>query len=133
MSQQLRLIGQDADDLPVISALMQDAAVKVDDTAFDAKAHRFVLLANRFCWETKQPARIRTALRVECVTRAQRRQWPSRGEQILALLAIRAEEGALVLDFAGGPSVRLEIECVDILLEDLTGPWGAKTVPRHAI
>ena len=133
MSQQLRLIGHDAEDVPVISALMQDAVVRVDDICFDAGAHRFVMLANRFCWETKQPARARSALRIQCVTRARRRNWPANGGEVLALLAIRSEDGGLVLDFAGGASVRLDTECVDLLLEDLTGPWGTKAVPKHAV
>lgn len=131
MSEQLRLIGHEAEDIPVISALMQDAAVRVDDIAFDAKSRRFVLVANRFCWEKREALRTRTALRVECVARAQRRSWPAQGDAVLALLAIRAENDGLTLDFAGGASVRLETECVDIVLEDLSGPWDAKAVPRH--
>lgn len=133
MSERLRLIGHNADDVPVISALMQDAAVRVDDIAFDARARRFVLVANRFCWESKAPTRTRTALRVECVTKAQRKNWPAKADAILALLALRAEEGALTIDFAGGPSIRLEAECVDLTLEDLAGPWGAQAVPNHEI
>jgi hypothetical protein len=133
MSEGLRLIGHDAEDVPVISALMQDAVVRVDDIAFDARARRFALVANRFCWEAKQPLRTRTALRVECVTKAQRKNWPAQDDAVLALLAIRAENDGLTLDFAGGASVRLETECVDLLLEDLSGPWGAKAVPKHEL
>ena len=131
MSERLRLIGHHAEDLPVISALMQDAAVRVDDIAFDAKARRFALVANRYCWEKDAPARTRSALRVECVSRAQRKGWPADGGAVLALLAIRAEGEGITLDFAGGASVRLETECVDLLLEDLAGPWGARMTPRH--
>ena len=65
MSEALRLIGHDPEDVPVISALMQDAAVRVDDIAFDAKARRFALVANRYCWEKDVPARTRTAFRAE--------------------------------------------------------------------
>jgi len=131
MAETLRLIGQEVDDVPVISALMQDAAVRVDDIAFDAKAHRFALVASRYRWEADVPSRTRSALHVDGVIRAQRRGWPTGGDTVLALLAIRADEGGLTLDFAGGASVRLETECVDLVLEDLTGPWGTRTVPHH--
>ena len=133
MSERLHLIGHDAEDVPVISALLQDAAVRVDDIAFDARAHRFVLVGNRFCWETKQPLRARTALRVECVTKAQRKNWPAQRDAVLDLLAIRAEDDGLTLDFAGGACVRLDTECIDLLLEDLSGRWAAKAGPKLEI
>jgi hypothetical protein len=129
--ERLRLIGHEAEDVPVISALMQDAAVRVEDIAFDARARRFALIANRYCWEKDVPARIRSALRIECVTRAQRKDWPAQRDAVLELLAIRRDGDGMVLDFAGGASVRLETECVDLLLEDLSGPWGARVAPRH--
>lgn len=133
MSERLHLIGHEAEDIPVLSALLQDAAVRVDDIAFDAKARRFVLVANRYCWERDVPTRTRSAVRVEGVMRAQRKEWPTDGNAVLELLAIRADEAGLTLDFAGGPSVRLETECIDLVLEDLAGPWGARTMPRHDV
>lgn len=131
MTETLRLIGHEAADVPVISALMQDAAVRVDDIAFDAKAHRFALVANRYRWEADVPSRTRSALHFDGVIRARRKGWPADGEAVLALLAIRADDGGVTLDFSGGASVRLETECVDLVLEDLTGPWGTRSVPRH--
>lgn len=131
MSETLRLIGHEAADVPVISALMQDAAVRVDDIAFDARAHRFALVANRYRWEADVPSRTRSALHFDGVIGAQRKRWPADGDAVLALLAIRADDGGVTLDFSGGASVRLETECIDLVLEDLTGPWGARAVPRH--
>lgn len=131
MAETLRLIGHEADDLPVISALMQDAAVRVDDIAFDARAHRFALVANRYRWEADVPSRVRAALHFDGVSRAQRKGWPTDPEAVLALLAIRADAGGVTLDFSGGASVRLEAEVIDLVLEDLTGPWGARATPHH--
>jgi len=42
----------DADDLKVVSALLQDALVPVTDAAFVKAEKRFVLVANRFMWES---------------------------------------------------------------------------------
>src|SRR6266852_2063753 len=47
----LRLRGEDADDLAVISACLQDALVAVRDLAYDRGARTFILVANRFRWE----------------------------------------------------------------------------------
>src|SRR5260370_21038139 len=47
----LRLRGEDAADLAVISACLQDALVAVRDLAYDRDARTFILVANRFRWE----------------------------------------------------------------------------------
>src|SRR5947209_3586277 len=47
----LRLRGEDAEDLAVISACLQDALVAVRDLAFDRDAGTFIFVANRFRWE----------------------------------------------------------------------------------
>src|SRR4029077_1141406 len=47
----LRLRAEDAEDLAVISACLQDALVSVRDLAYDRDARIFVLVANRFRWE----------------------------------------------------------------------------------
>ncbi len=51
MSEPLKLRAVDANDLAVIGACLQDALVPVQDMCFLADEHRFVMVANRFCWE----------------------------------------------------------------------------------
>lgn len=140
MSKPLRLLAQDSDDVPVISALVQDAVVRPSEVSLDAKQRRFVLLMNRFRWEEaeQEPRRVRTALRIEGVMKAARKGWPASADQdaVLELLAVTVtpgEDGAatLDLDFAGPAAVRLDVECVEIALEDLTDPWPARAKPAH--
>src|SRR5689334_20688564 len=47
----LRLRAEDAEDLRVIAACLQDALVPLSDMEFVSTDHRFLLIANRFCWE----------------------------------------------------------------------------------
>ena len=47
----LRLLAQDADDIAIISAAMQDAVAKVGDINYEAKARRLTIAFNRYCWE----------------------------------------------------------------------------------
>ncbi len=140
MSKPLRLLAQDSDDVPIISALVQDAVVRPSEVSLDAKQRRFVLLMNRFRWEEaeQEPRRVRTALRIEGVMKAARKGWPASADQdaVLELLAVTVtpgEDGAatLDLDFAGPAAVRLDVECVEIALEDLTDPWPARAKPAH--
>ena len=47
----LRLIAEDADDLTVISASIQDAVTKAEHLRYESKRHRFSIELNRFRWE----------------------------------------------------------------------------------
>ena len=127
----LLLLANEADEVPLISALVQDAVVHAADIAWEPRARRLVLLVNRFRWETGDRTRVRAALRLESVTRLQRRAWP-RGDAVLDLLAIdAAAAGAVTLAFAAGPTLRAEVECIDLILEDIGEPWPATREPAH--
>lgn len=129
-TERLLLLANDASDVSLISALAQDAVIGTADIAWSPKARRLVLLVNRFRWETGDATRVRCALRLEFVTRLQRRAWP-RGDAVLDLLAITEDGGALVFVFAAGPTLRAEVECIDLILEDLSDPWPASRRPQH--
>jgi hypothetical protein len=51
MTGPLKLRAEDAEDLDVVSACLQDAIVPLSDMEFLAGEKRFVLVANRFRWE----------------------------------------------------------------------------------
>jgi hypothetical protein len=130
----LHLRAETLEDVAALSALTQDFVTRSADIGYDRRGRRLVLLGNRFCWEQPAPVRVRSALVVSSLTAVRRRDWPD-GDAVLELLAIAAEEwdaGArLTLHFAGGPAIRVEAECVDLLLDDLKGERPAAAVPRH--
>ncbi len=47
----LKLRAEDAEDLAVISACLQDALVAVSDLAYAPEERSFLFVANRFRWE----------------------------------------------------------------------------------
>jgi hypothetical protein len=51
MTGPLKLRAEDAEDLDVVSACLQDAIVPLSDMEYLAGEKRFVLVANRFRWE----------------------------------------------------------------------------------
>lgn len=136
----LRIAAEDADDLPVLSAALQDAVCKVGDLSFKTGARRFTLAVNRYLWEagTKPKGwRTRSALDIGGVLNAKftrlRRDAP---DAVLSLLSVNFEPGEapggwITLTFSGGGAVRLEVECIDVLLTDLTRPWPAARRPNH--
>ena len=134
MAEPLLVAGAEAEDIPTLSALLQDGVLKAQDAGYDRAQRRFVLLFNRYRWEKRDKSRVRAALRIDSVTSVQKRNWPALPSTVMNMLALRQEgEDALLLDFAGGAALKLSVEAIDILLEDLSGPWGARAEPRHKI
>ncbi|MDI7774979.1 DUF2948 family protein [Asticcacaulis sp. EMRT-3] len=142
----LRLIAQSPDDLPALSALVQDAALRAGDLSYTPAGRHFTLRMNRFCHEAaldRSGAILRApaVLRISCVQKVQVRGFdPTRAAQALALLDLSAEAldapaFALTLRFAGegAKDVRIEAECIDILLLDLTAPRRARQAPNHLL
>lgn len=148
MSDTLKLIALDAEDLGVISAHMQDAVLQVGDMAFLPKEFRFAAVANRFNWEVVAHAkpndaaaapylRHRTALRFERVKSAKITGIDLRDKrQTLNILALQFDEtnspaGHVTIICAGGAAIRLDVECLEVELKDLGAVWAAKAMPAH--
>lgn len=73
-------------------------------------------------------------MRIDGVRAVRRRGFnPRDSERLLVLLALQAEPGALYLDFAGGSSIRLEVERILCHLDDLGEPWPTRWRPRHPV
>lgn len=139
----LKLMALDNEDLQVISAHTQDAVVRVDDMGFAKADHRFALLLNRYDWEEgnsrSKGHRKRCAIhfdRVETVAFAGIDINARDG--VLELLSITFEPGTLpqgevILSFAGGGTVRLNVECLEARLRDLGASWAASGRPEHEL
>lgn len=148
----LKLAAFDAEDLRILSAHLQDAVLRVADLAYLPREKRFAAILNRFDWLTavgevgasevgtpKQPfERRRAGLRFERVLDAKLSHLDlTAKDQCLALLAVdfaQAEEppgGFVTLHFAGGPAIRLTVECIEAELRDLGAAWATRSKPCH--
>lgn len=139
-----KLRAEDADDLAVISACLQDALVAVRDLAFVPEDHTFLMVANRFRWErASRPARgaagyqrtlcgITFGAVVGVSYHGFRR---SEDARILSLLAIRpgrdGEGDAILLEFSDGAAIRLGVSRILCHAQDLGEPWPTPWQPRH--
>jgi hypothetical protein len=136
------LAAEDADDLNVISARLQDAVGQVGDLVWLPKARRFAALFNRFKWEApnaRENLRVRAGLHFDSVLSV-KSQNIIRGDKraVLSLLAIEFKPaggedpgGEIELVFAGGGSIKLAVECIDAGLVDVSGEWAAIARPDH--
>jgi hypothetical protein len=147
----LRLRAEDAEDLAVISACLQDALVAVRDLAYDRVARVFLLVANRFRWEgggsaDEEAAFERTlcGLAFDEIDDVMYRGF-HRGEEdrILSLLAIQpsparvapagaSAAGAMIdLEFAAGATIRLTAAAIRCRAHDFGEPWPTAWQPGH--
>ena len=140
----LRLLAQDADDLAVISAALQDAVAKVGDLQFERGPKRFTVALNRYRWEAgvRAKERVRSAVQFAGVVSARSRDVPvGDAEAVVSVLAVtfqasgEAEDpaGAIQIHLSGGGDIRLEVECVEAVLADVSEPWAAVRAPRHRV
>ncbi|GJL90756.1 DUF2948 family protein [Hyphococcus sp.] len=139
----LRLMAGDAEDLNIISACLQDAVAKLGDFTYLPKQRRFVFVGNRFVWEAAGKgragpfARVRTGVHFDDVESAKFQNLRTDAKDaVVELLTVRfdaGEEGAgaIILDFAGGGAVRLEVESVNAFLSDISEPWRTRAKPEH--
>ena len=147
----LRLVAKDEADIEVVSTLLQDAIIAGADMHYDTQNACFMIVANRFCWErtalvdmngsTGGPVHERAlcGVRINHVTAVQKRRWPADWrDAFLNLLALelaampQQDSGCMMkLSFSGGPSMRLTIKQIDIVVGDLDGGRPTNLQPRH--
>jgi hypothetical protein len=147
----LRLRAVDPIDLSVIAAHLQDAVAQVGDMAYQPQRRRFAVLFNRFMWEdvedekgrgakadAKAPyRRVRAALHFDGVERVQTQGMKLGVKEAVAELLTLAFEarsepaGVVTLTFAGGGAIKLDVECLDAWLTDVSAPWPTQYRPGH--
>lgn len=143
----LMLRAEGAEDISVLSMLVQDAVLTGADITFDRKRRQLAMLINRFRWEDADDAqregrefeRVRSVLVVSDIT-AIRSDGIDRNDAdaVFSLLAMIWEPGEdgmgrLLLEFAGDGTIAVDAECVSIDLRDVTRPYIAPSrhMPRH--
>ena len=140
----LNLGAQDADELQVLSALIQDAIFPITEMTWQAKQRRFGLLLNRFRWEEgargqTAPERVQSILVVDNVMSvASQGVDRAEADMILSVLSATFEAGDdgagdIVFTLAGDGAVRLSVEAIELTLKDVTRPYVApsKKAPSH--
>jgi len=135
----LRLLAEDADDLAVISAALQDAVTRIGDIQWEPGARRLTIAFNRFRWEADeaQGMRVRAALQLGGVLGVKARNLRREAKAaVLELLALTFEAGdppggLVIFTFADGGDLAATVECVDAALADLSAPWATPRIPGH--
>ena len=143
----LKLRAEDETDLQVIGACLQDALVPITDMIWLRDERRFAMVVNRFMWEVPPEQlppdegdggeevhnRIHGILSFQKVRSVRVRDIDqNRRGEVLSLLALRSQANAIDMEFAGGGTVRMEVDGIDCYLEDVGAPWPTRWRPGHA-
>ncbi|MCA8883013.1 MAG: DUF2948 family protein [Rhodobacteraceae bacterium] len=145
----LRLMAQSADDVPVLSALLQDAIFPAAEMTYRPRQREFAILLNRFRWEDRDAAhqrrrgfeRVQSVLLVRDVLGvASQGIDRSDADLVLSLMEVvfhpgEDGRGEVLLTLAGDGAIRLQVECLDLRVLDVTRPYLAPSgkAPDHQI
>ena len=138
----LKLLAMDRVGLAVISAHMQDSCVRPNEIVWAAAQGRFAIGAMRYDWAgAKQGVqeRIGAALRFDQVTRvSQIGMKPGASDAMHHLLGITFEKteapaGIIIIGFADGGLIRLDVACLEVALIDLGPRIKAQDCAGHAL
>ena len=138
----LRLLAEDAEDLQIMSAALQDAVARVGDIFYEPDSRRVTLVFNRFLWERQGPTasgRVRSALQFGSVLSVKARRLKREPiDAVVELLALdfqpgEAPAGQVVLSFAGDADLAIEVECLDAVMADVSQPWPTRRSPKHEL
>ena len=140
MTDKLRLMALDGEDLSVISAAAQDALVAVRDCAWFKDEKRFVLLVNRFRWEADPDVdtaywRTHAAIVFNDVSAVHHHNVPlNEPDRMLELLALAVDgPNGVTLRFAADRAIRLDVGRLVCHLEDVGEPWPTPWKPAHPV
>jgi DUF2948 family protein len=142
LKQNLKLVALDREGLEVISAHVQNTCIKRSDMAWLPRERRFVVAGMRYDWvgaKTGPAERVSSVLRFDRVLRvSQLGLGEKTREDVINLLAVSFEKtdppaGMIILAFADGALLRLEVECVEAELRDMGFRQAATTCTGHAL
>ena len=139
------LTAKNQKDLEIISTYSQDSIVAIKDVIFLGKNRIFIMIINRFMWESVEKdtynknKRIRCAIKFEDVLKVKSKRINQKNKnKNLECLAIKCYE---VLNknyhinffFSGGGVISLITESIEVVMNDLGESWNVKPIPQHKI
>ena len=143
----LRLRAWDADDLAILSSLVQDAVFPVTEICWDQTQRRLGLLLNRLRREDPRISagagveRVQSVLVIEDVMAVRVAGIDQRDRDLTcAVLSVTMEPGedgtgTVLITLAGDGAIAVSVEALEVTLRDVTRPYHAPSgkVPDHGL
>lgn len=143
MSDTLKLKAETAADLGVLSAILQDAIVRVGDIHINKDAATVTVSASRYAHENDKGdsgARLKSGIRFNNILSMKGMGIDrSNPDAFIVLLSVSFNPGKpkpggeIVLVFAGGGELRLQTEYLEARMIDVSAPRSTKSRPIHPL
>ncbi len=142
----LKLRAAAAEDIEIMSALLQDGLVAASDLHYQKDAASFLMVINRFCWEQIDDKHSDThhnrclcGLKVAHVKQVSQRGLSAVANQFYNLLSITYEEtkenekmvNRLTFTFSDGYGIRLIVDELVLFVQDMAAPHPGLARPQH--
>ena len=146
LSDLLKLISLDEEDLTIVSAHVQDALVRADEIEYVPNRKQLILPIRRFVWEAPGARRMlfpnkerrAAVLHFNHVQALKVRGFRQGAPEALSLLTIEYAQnsendpaGEIVLHFAERKAMALKVDAIEAQLTDTGGRWAASSRPKH--
>ena len=134
---ELKLLAADTSDLEVIASAVQDSIFQIGQTRFDREGRSFTLRLSRYMHEAQKPMRIESGLRFDGVLSVSSQAVAMEKEEAFAVvlglefIVDDGPAGYFFLKLAGGGTIRIAVECVDVTLADRGDARPTKRIPKH--
>ena len=141
----LKLIGNNVEDLKIISAYCQDSIVKIKDIVYLKENKIFIVMLSRFMWEDLEKGVFRNYKRIKSVLKFNfienvlakniNQQQKNRNLELLAIKSNYNQNNLYdtSLIFSGNNIILLKSEEIDVMLDDQEYFWEVKHSPKHKI
>ncbi|MZR31438.1 DUF2948 family protein [Sneathiella litorea] len=145
MPKALKLIAAEAEDMEILSAALEGMITSPGEMSYLKSMRAFTVMGSRFKWEDatgpsksdKNWFRIRTGIffgDVMSIKSAGITQ--ANPKEVLELLSLSTHVGEdaqaeIRLNFAGGGTLSLATECINVTLTDTGEPWTTELKPGH--
>jgi hypothetical protein len=130
----LRLLAEDADDLAIIAAALEEAEARIGDIEWESTGRRLTVAFDRLRREAAEnPAeRVHSGFQLGGVLGVKTRHLDrSEPDAVLQLLNMSFEAGetpggVVTFAFTGDADLAATVECIDAALADVSEPWAAE-------
>ena len=120
MPKGLKLFATETEDVEILSAALEGMITSPGEMSFHKSSRAFTIMGSRFMWEVLNDDantpdswyRIRSGLH-------------------LSTNVIAGSDAEIHLNFAGGGTLLLKAECINLTLTDTGDAWQTKYKPQH--
>lgn len=133
----LKLLAAEMPDLEVIASAVQDSIFQIGQTRYDKDGRSFTLRLSRYMHEASKPQRIECGLRFDAILSVSSQGVAIEKSEAFAVIlelefvAGDSPAGQFYIKLAGGGTIRIDVEAIDVTLADIGDPRATKHIPKH--